>query len=97
MALSCGHSVANRGAISVAVGRKWAIQAAAFDCWISISTTPDVVLNDFHFSKILAGTLYIEFVQAASGPVFLSALSTDPNADVTPTQITFIDSGSSGI
>lgn len=97
MALACGHSTANRGAISVAVGRKWAIQAAGFDCWISINTVADVLLNDFRFSKILAGVLYVEFVQAASGPVFLSALSTDPNADVTPTQITFIDSGSSGI
>ncbi len=97
MALACGHSVANRGSISVAVGRKWAIQAAGFDCWISISAAPDVVLNDYRFSLIKAGVLYVEFVQAASGPVFLSALSTDPNADVTPTQVTFIDSGASGI
>ena len=81
----------------MAVGRKWAIQAAGFDCWISISATADVLLNDFRFSLIKAGVLYVEFIQAASGAVFLSALSTDPNADTTPTQITFIDSGASGI
>lgn len=97
MALACGHTPANRGSISVAIGRKWAIQAAGFDCWISIASTPDVLLNDFRFSLIKAGVLYVEFIQAASGTVFLSALSTDPNADVTPTQITFIDSGASGI
>ena len=97
MALACGHTPANRGSISVAVGRKWAIQASGSDCWISISDTPDVLLNDFRFSLIKAGVFYIEYIQAASGPMFLSALSMDPNADVTPTQITFIDSGASGI
>jgi hypothetical protein len=99
MALSCGHSVANRGVISVPVGRKFAIQAAAFDCWIHIGTNAagDAVLNDYRFGLVKAGIPYVFFVQAASPPTFLSGVSTDPNADVSPTQLTFIDSGASGI
>jgi len=99
MALACGHSAANRGVISVPVGRKFAIQAAGFDCWIDIGTNPagNALLDNYSFGLIKAGVPYVFFVQAASPPVFLSGLSKDPNADTTPTQVTFIDSGASGI
>jgi hypothetical protein len=98
MSLACGHTPANRGVISVPVGRKFAIQAPV-DCWISISTnaTGDAVLSNCVFAWILGGKVYVFLVPAASAPVFLSGLTTDPNGDVTPTQLVFIDSGASGI
>ncbi len=98
MALSCGHTAANRGVIPVPVGRKFAIQAP-IDCWISISinASGDAMLNDFHFAWIKASIPYVFFIQAASPPVFLSAMTTDPGGDTTPTQVTFVDSGASGI
>lgn len=98
MSLALGHTTPNRGSISVPVGRKFAVQAPV-DCWISISAVAagDAALNDFHFALIKGGLPYVFLIPAASGPVFLSGLSTDPNGDTTPTQLTFIDSGTSGI
>ncbi len=99
MALACGHTPANRGVVSVPVGRKFAIQAAGFDCWIDIGTNPagNAVIGNYSYGLVKAGVPYVFFVQAASAPVFLSGVTTDPNGDVTPTQLTFIDSGTSGI
>jgi hypothetical protein len=96
MALACGHTPATRGVISVPVGRKFAIQAPV-DCWISISTNAagDATLSDFHYAWIKGGTVYVFLIPAASPPVFLSGVTTDPNGDVAPTQLTFIDSGAS--
>lgn len=98
MSLALGHTPANRGAITVPVGRKFAIQAPV-DCWISISAAAagDALLNDCHYAWIKGGIPYVFLIPAASGPVFLSGLTTDPNGDTTPTQLTFIDSGASGI
>jgi len=69
------------------------------DCWISISPNAagDAAIGDFRYGWIKAGIPYVFFVQAGAPPQFLSALTTDPNGDLTPTQVTFIDSGASGI
>lgn len=98
MALACGHSNASRGVISVPVGRKFAIQAPV-DCWISISANAagDALLVNFQFAWILAGKVYVFLIPAASAPQFLSGLTTDANGDSSPTALTFIDSGTSGI
>lgn len=98
MSLAIGHTAPNRGSISVPVGRKFAISAPV-DCWISISAAAvgDAALNDCHFALIKGGLAYVFLIPAASGPVFLSGLSADPNSDSVPTQLTFIDSGTSGI
>lgn len=98
MALNCGHTVGTRGVISVPVGRKFAISAPV-DCWVSISTNAagDALLGNVQFAWILAGKVYVFLIPAASPPVFLSGMTTDPNGDVTPTALTFIDSGVSGI
>lgn len=98
MALGCGHTPANRGVISVPVGRKFAIQAPV-DCWISISSNAsgDALERDFHYGWIKANVPYVFLIPAASPPQFLSGVTTDPNGDTTPTQLIFIDSGSSGI
>ncbi len=96
MALALGHTPANRGSVSVPVGRKFAITAPV-DCWISIDSAPNALERDFRFAWIKAGVPYVFLIQAASGPVFLSGVTTDPNGDSVPTQLTFIDSGASGI
>lgn len=98
MALACGHTPANRGVISVPVGRKFAISAPV-DCWISISSNAggDANLSDFRFALIKAGTVYVFLIQGAAPPQFLSGLTIDPNGDTTPTNVTFIDSGASNI
>jgi|SoimicMinimDraft_17_1059745.scaffolds.fasta_scaffold330979_1 hypothetical protein len=98
MALACGHTTPNRGVISIPVGRKFAITAPV-DCWISISTaaTGDALLSDFHFAWIRGGIVYVFIIPLGSPPVFLSGLTVDPNGDVAPTQLTFIDSGASPI
>lgn len=98
MSLACGHTPANRGVISVPVGRKFAIQAPA-DCWISISTNAsgDAAQGDFHYAWIKGAIPYVFLIPAGSPPVFLSGVTTDPNGDTTPTQLIFIDSGASGI
>lgn len=96
MSLACGHTPANRGVISVPVGRKFAI-IAPVDCAVSINTTGDAILGSVIPALMKAGLTYICYVPAASGAVFLSGITTDPNGDVTPTQLTFIDSGASGI
>ena len=96
MALNCGHSAANRGSISVPVGRKFAVSAPV-KCTVSISSTPDASLGSVQFAEIEANTVYVFLIPAASGPVFLSGVTTDPNGDTVPTALTFIDSGASGI
>jgi hypothetical protein len=98
MALNCGHTPANRGVISVPVGRKFAVTAPV-DCWVSISTNAggDALLNDFRYAWIVGGRVYVFYIPAGSPAVFLSGMTTDLNGDVTPTALTFIDSGASGI
>jgi hypothetical protein len=98
MSLALGHTPANRGVISVPVGRMFAI-SAPIDCWISISTNAggDALLSNYQFAWILAGKVYTFLIPAASGSAFLSGLTTALNGDTTPTQLTFIDSGASGI
>jgi hypothetical protein len=98
MALNCGHTPANRGVISVPVGRKFAIQAPV-DCWISISTNAsgDATIGSYRYAWITGGKVYVFYIEALSPPVFLSGLTTDPNGDSVPTPLTFIDSGASGI
>jgi len=96
MSLAVGHTVANRGSVSVPVGRKFAISAPV-DCAISINTVADAILGSTVPAQIKANVVYVCLIPAASGPVVLSGLTTDPNGDVVPTQITFIDSGASGI
>jgi len=91
-----GHTAANRGSISVPVGRKFAITSPVA-CSVSISTTPDASLGSVQFAELNAGTVYVFLIPAGSPPVFLSGVTTDPNGDTVPTQLTFIDSGASGI
>lgn len=97
MSLAMPHT--GRGVVSVPVGRKFAL-ASPVDCWVSISTNAagDANLGDFHFAKLTGGappTVY--FIPAGSPPAFLSGATTDANGDTVPTQLTFIDSGVSGI
>lgn len=95
MALSMPHSTC--GAISVPVGRKWAVSSPV-DCWISISSAAagDAALRDYHYAFLPAGRVQVHLIPAASPPQFLSGITTDPNGDVSPTPLTFIDSGASG-
>jgi hypothetical protein len=91
-----GHTAANRGSVSVPVGRKFALTSPVA-CSVSISTAPDAVLGSVLFAQLSAGIVYVFYIPAGSPPVFLSGLTTDPNGDSVPTQLTFIDSGASGI
>jgi hypothetical protein len=87
-----------RGVISVPVGRKFAIQSPV-DCAVSISPSAagDASVGDVTYAQIIAGKAYVFFIPAAAPPQFLSGQTTDPNGDTSPTQLTFIDSGASGI
>lgn len=96
MSLALGHTQGQRGSISVPVGRRFAISAPV-DCWISISDTADAKLGDCRYAWITAGKVYVYLIPSTSGPVFLSGLTVDANGDSSPTQLTFIDSGASGI
>lgn len=91
-----GHSAANRGSISVPVGRKFLIQSPV-DCSVSIDTVANAVLGSAVPAQLKAGIGYLCFIPAGSPAVVLSGVTTDPNGDTSPTQLTFIDSGTSGI
>lgn len=93
-----GHTPGNRGVTPVPVGRKFAL-VSPVDCSVSISANPtgDALLNNFGFAKLVANVPYVAFIPAAFPPQFLSGITTDQNGDTTPTQLTFIDSGASGI
>jgi hypothetical protein len=98
MSMGVGHTGQNRGVTPVPVGRRFAISAPV-DCWISIGSNAsgDASEHDFHHAWILGGKVYVFLIPAASPPQFLSGVTTDPNGDLAPTQITFVDSGASGI
>lgn len=97
MSLAMPHT--GRGVVSVPVGRAFAISSPV-DCSVSISTNPsgDSTLGSVAFAMLKGGNPpTICRIPAGSPPVFLSGTTTDANGDVTPTQLTFIDSGASGI
>lgn len=91
MALLCPYSTP--GVQAVPSLRKWAISIpAGFAVWISIDSIPTGGAKRNVESAILQpGKVYV--FQSNLSDLFLSGTSTDPNADVVPTSVVFIDSG----
>lgn len=90
--IACGFTT--RGVASVPVGRKFAVIASGFDVWISISANAaGDAARHCGFALTKVGVPYIAFIGTGSPPQFISGVTTDPNGDVTPTTLTYIDSG----
>lgn len=96
--LPLGRRTAQRGVVSVPVGRKFDVTAPV-DVSISISANAagDALLGSVAFAMLKGGTTYTFLIPASSPPQFLSGLTTDPNGDTTPTQLDFADKGPSNI
>lgn len=94
--LGLGHRAATRGVVSVPAGRLFQV-TPAFDVWISVSAAGDALERDFHFALLKANKTYSVILPAAGGPYVLSGVTTDPNGDASPTQLTYVDGGPSGI
>lgn len=96
--LAVGRRPATRGVVAVAAGRNMQITPAA-DVWVFVGVVPggEAQNDNRHYAFMQAGRAYLVPIPAAGGPYFFSGTTTDPNGDITPVQVTYLDIGPSGV